>query len=550
MFLEKLCETETSPAYTNAQYEHQIWFFGAAVATFQFVIGIPVLFLGMFPLSHESPTWPNEADRGDYFKYMIDATRCMFGIDLCPGEPLTGTSPQDDSASTIILVLCYFVSTLAWNQTMLAIFAQGGATLFLIAVTLCVPLANVFQEIKFFAGSTYTGFTLEGFSYFNMGLVALGNFVYISAVGMTSELEGGGFIFRGFSKAITDVDRSIATSNILSKEWQIRPEHLELVEYICRGNNDGTLVFKGRFRGCIWVAAKRFFVGPAADTSSIDNENAPTLMQIKREANIMTQLHHRNLIQLIGATDSAPHYFLCTEYMDAGSLYDLIYATNHNRAQERAVRALLCDREAELPLQPNDLPVELVVALAKDIASGMLYLHALKLAHHDLKPPNVMLNQKGEVKIIDFGLAKVHRCRGKKRYRSFPPVEVRGTPSYAAPEVFGLPGGAGTGEGGNNESSVSTTLKVDVYSFAIMLWEMMARVMPYDEIDHYTEIMQVVHGKVSKECVICSPASTVLPHGNASLALNIHRNDQIFGTLHGTPGEFAWLLSMCEIPEC
>ncbi len=61
---------------------------------------------------------------------------------------------------------------------MLAIFAQGGATLFLIAVTLCVPLANVFQEIKFFAGSTYTGFTLEGFSYFNMGLVALGNFVY------------------------------------------------------------------------------------------------------------------------------------------------------------------------------------------------------------------------------------------------------------------------------------------------------------------------------------------------------------------------------------
>ena len=110
------------------------------------------------------------------------------------------------------------------------------------------------------------------------------------------------------------------------------------------------------------------------------------------KANIMTQLHHRNLIQLIGATDSAPHYFLCTEYMvsnqyfnpylhlldshrwtqDAGSLHDLIYATNDNIPQERAVRALLCDRRAELPLQPDDLPVQLVIALAKEIASVCL----------------------------------------------------------------------------------------------------------------------------------------------------------------------------------
>ena len=111
----------------------------------------------------------------------------------------------------------------------------------------------------------------------------------ISAVGMTSELEGGGFIFHGFSKAITDVDRSIATSNILSKEWQIRPEHLELVEYICRGNNNGTVVFKGRFRGSMMVAAKRFFVGPAADTSPLNNQDAPTLMQIKREVSYEVQ---------------------------------------------------------------------------------------------------------------------------------------------------------------------------------------------------------------------------------------------------------------------
>jgi serine/threonine protein kinase len=95
-----------------------------------------------------------------------------------------------------------------------------------------------------------------------------------------------------------------------------------------------------------------------------------------------------------------------------------------------------------------------IFQLATDIALGMEYLHGKSVVHRDLKSPNVLLDVNWTAKIADFGLSRVF---GKQNTSQDMTVMPGGTIAWTAPEVL---------------SRQVYTEKADVYSYAIILWEL------------------------------------------------------------------------------
>ncbi|WOG99492.1 hypothetical protein DCAR_0518844 [Daucus carota subsp. sativus] len=135
------------------------------------------------------------------------------------------------------------------------------------------------------------------------------------------------------------------------------------------------------------------------------------------------------------ACKKAPVYCIITEYLAGGSL-----------------RAYLHQQE------PYSLPINLVLKFAIDIARGMQYLHSQGVLHRDLKSENLLLGEDMCVKVADFGISCLEsQCGSAKGFT--------GTYRWMAPEMI---------------KGKAQTKKVDVYSFGIVLWELLTSLTPFD----------------------------------------------------------------------
>ncbi|XP_068031281.1 death-associated protein kinase 2-like isoform X2 [Anomalospiza imberbis] len=130
--------------------------------------------------------------------------------------------------------------------------------------------------------------------------------------------------------------------------------------------------------------------------------------QVEREVAILRQLHHPNIIQLHELFASAAEVVLVLELISGGELFDFI-----------AEKEMLSEEEA--------------IEFLGQILCGVEYLHTRLIAHFDLKPENIMLQDKDVpkplIKIIDFGLAQ--QLEDGITFKS-----LCGTPQYIAPEVI------------------------------------------------------------------------------------------------------------------
>ncbi|XP_053822990.1 death-associated protein kinase 2-like isoform X1 [Vidua chalybeata] len=130
--------------------------------------------------------------------------------------------------------------------------------------------------------------------------------------------------------------------------------------------------------------------------------------QVGREVAILRQLHHPNIIQLHELFASPAEVVLVLELISGGELFDFI-----------AEKEMLSEEEA--------------IEFLGQILRGVEYLHARLIAHFDLKPENIMLQDKDvpkpSIKIIDFGLAQ--QLEDGITFKS-----LCGTPQYIAPEVI------------------------------------------------------------------------------------------------------------------
>ena len=106
-----------------------------------------------------------------------------------------------------------------------------------------------------------------------------------------------------------------------------------------------------------------------------------------KEIEVVNQLRHPNIVLYMGVTiDSSNYYYMITEFVNKGSLFELLH-------QKKVI-----------------LDDERITKLAKQIAMALQYLHRKKILHCDLKSQNILLNEEMAVKICDFGLA---RYKGK-----------------------------------------------------------------------------------------------------------------------------------------
>ncbi|KAH6789690.1 hypothetical protein C2S51_004696 [Perilla frutescens var. frutescens] len=149
------------------------------------------------------------------------------------------------------------------------------------------------------------------------------------------------------------------------------------------------------------------------------------------EVGAIGQTHHKNLVALLGYCDEGNHRLLVYEYMSNGSLDAHLFGLSRPHWNQRK-------------------------QIAIGIARGLTYLHeecSTQIIHCDVKPQNILLDEYLTPKISDFGMAKLLLSEQSRAART----HIRGTVGYFAPEWF-------------RKASISS--KVDVYSFGVMLLEM------------------------------------------------------------------------------
>lgn len=190
------------------------------------------------------------------------------------------------------------------------------------------------------------------------------------------------------------------------------------------------------------------------------------------------------MAQFIAACRKPPVYCVITEYLSEGSLRAYLHK-----------------------LERKCLPLQKLIAIALDIARGMEYIHSQGVIHRDLKPENVLIDQDFHLKVADFGIAcEETYCDSL--------ADDPGTYRWMAPEMI---------------KHKSYGRKVDVYSFGLILWEMVAGTIPYEEMNP----IQAAFAVVNKAC---APHFSVL-----NPCLSLHK----LGSFHSISCPIIHRLSIC-----
>ena len=199
------------------------------------------------------------------------------------------------------------------------------------------------------------------------------------------------------------------------------------------------------YKGILASDAGRFVAVKKLDKVIQDGEK-----EFKTEVTVIGQTHHKNLVSLLGYCDQGVHRLLAYEYMNNGSLADMLFGMFSPDWSQR-------------------------LQIAVGIAKGLMYLHeecSTPIIHCDIKPQNILLDQYLTPRISDFGLAKL-----LMRDQTLTLTTIRGTKGYVAPEWF---------------RSKPVTAKVDVYSYGVMLLEIICcRKCVYSETENEEEAILI-----------------------------------------------------------
>jgi len=168
-----------------------------------------------------------------------------------------------------------------------------------------------------------------------------------------------------------------------------------------------------------------------------------------REVENLRKGNHHNVVMFYGVC--LKPVCIVTEYMAGGNLYDLLHK------------------------QHSSQPLHAIIKMATDLAVGFAHLHALSILHRDLTSLNILLDDMGNVKISDFGLSREKSQEGSMT------MTLGGicNPRWRPPEIT------------KNLGHYSE--KMDVYCFALVVWEMLTGQIPFADLDGSQAAAQVAY---------------------------------------------------------
>ncbi|XP_053624353.1 mitogen-activated protein kinase kinase kinase 13-A-like isoform X2 [Plodia interpunctella] len=156
----------------------------------------------------------------------------------------------------------------------------------------------------------------------------------------------------------------------------------------------------------------------------------------KRETDMiyLRELRHENIVRFRGVSTKGPKYCIVMEFCQYGSLYNFLHSARVNIGR--------------------------TLQWAKQIATALAYLHARNIIHRDLKSPNVLIADNLVCKVSDFGTSR--------KWEKFSLVmTTRGTTYWMAPELM---------------LGKKCSDKVDVWSYGVVLWELLTQEVPYEDL--------------------------------------------------------------------
>ncbi len=173
---------------------------------------------------------------------------------------------------------------------------------------------------------------------------------------------------------------------------------------------------------------------------------SPFAAQLEREARVLGQLAHPNIVLLFDFVKTDAQMYLVLEHIDGWSL-------------------------AHVLGRRSRFSPDFVAVLGAEVARALAYAHERGVVHRDVKPANVLVSKRGEVKLVDFGIAQ--RDRLPSADEPLTPVHLRktdasaafGTPAYMSPEQI-------LGE--------TVDARSDVFALGVVLYQLLAGARPFD----------------------------------------------------------------------
>ncbi|KAI1467023.1 kinase-like domain-containing protein [Daldinia caldariorum] len=207
------------------------------------------------------------------------------------------------------------------------------------------------------------------------------------------------------------------------------------------------------------LAVKQVETPSPGANSQTDARKKSMIEALKREISLLRDLRHANIVQYLGCSSSAEHLNIFLEYVPGGSVQTMLNSY-------------------------GALPEPLVRSFVRQILNGLSYLHNRDIIHRDIKGANILVDNKGTIKISDFGISKKLEASnilsGANNNKHRP--SLQGSVFWMAPEVV---------------KQTSYTRKADIWSLGCLVVEMMTGAHPFPDCSQLQAIFKIGGGKAA-----------------------------------------------------
>ncbi|KAI6203818.1 Mitogen-activated protein kinase kinase kinase [Aphelenchoides besseyi] len=239
--------------------------------------------------------------------------------------------------------------------------------------------------------------------------------------------------------------KALGTADILNDNFEISIECID-VDFSTNyvGGGNQSSVFWGKWNGKV-IALKKL--------------NRACEVDIRK----LVALDHPNVVQTLGICSTTGNFpCIISEFCEKGSLFDVLRRIELGKSQ--------------------------FLRWCQEVAHGMSYLHSLRIVHRDLKSPNILVNVNDTLKICDFGslytMDATHMASAK--------MSIVGTSQWMSPELL---------------RNRPCNEKLDVWSYGVVLWELLTQEIPFKNISSAAVIFGVGSGSLRLHCPKTAPAT-------------------------------------------